>query len=122
MFISEELFKITNIIKESSISNDDLLHKLHINLEKPIFDYLKSQYLEKFRKWWDTYTLPSKSKYNIVLYETRCHSNLEFLIYNLTYFAENYGLILYCSEANYDYIKNTSEEKINKNIRCIKMY
>jgi hypothetical protein len=26
------------------------------------------------------------------------------------------------NHGNYDYIKNTSEEKINKNIRCIKMY
>jgi hypothetical protein len=113
MFISEYIFKDINKLIDSASSTDDLLHKMHTNYEQPIFDYLRSQHLNYFRKWWHSYILPSNTENNIVIYETRCHPNLEFLIYNLTYFARNWGLIIYCSKANFNFINNILQH--NKN-------
>jgi hypothetical protein len=97
---------ILNII-ESSTSRDDLLHKFHTIFEPRIYEYFKIKYLNYFRQWWANYELPLVSSDKcIVLYETRCHNSLEFLIYNLTYFARGWGLIIYCSKANYNFINN----------------
>jgi len=102
-YIFSDILEIYN----SSSSNEDALHKYHTIYEKRVFDYLKSKYLDYLRNWWKSYELPTVSINNcIVLYETRCHPNLEFIIYNLTYFARNWGLIIYCSNANYNFINN----------------
>lgn len=87
-------------------TKDELLHKYHTYYETPIFDYLRTNYMSQLKSWWDTYTLPIVSETDkcIVIYETRKHPNLEFLIYNLTYFARGWGLIIYCSKENHNYI------------------
>jgi len=104
--MSTELFKDANDILQSSCSAEDALHIFHTQYEKRVFDYLKAKYMRQLDGWWKNYSLPliSETDRCIVLYETRCHSNLEFLIYNLTYFAQGWGLIIYCSVANYEFI------------------
>jgi hypothetical protein len=108
MYISESIFSDLNNILASSSSKEDLLHTFHIHYEKIVFDSLKTRYLQKLKKYWLDTTLPliSKTDRCIVIYETRCHPNLEFLIYNLTYFAKEWGLIIYCSKANYNFIND----------------
>jgi hypothetical protein len=93
-------------IYSESKTPEEFLHKCHINYEQPVFDLLKHKYMDFFKKWWDTYTLPiiSETNKSIVIYETRCHINLEFLIYNLTYFARGWGLIIYCSKDSHRFI------------------
>ena len=87
-------------------TRDELLHKYHTHYESPVFDHLRTTYLSQLKSWWDTHTLPLVSETDrcVVIYETRKHPNLEFLIYNLTYFAPNWGLIIYCSKENHNYI------------------
>jgi hypothetical protein len=108
MFISETIFSDSYAILNTASSQDEALHKFHTMYEQPIFNSLRSRYLHKLKDWWNKYELPLVSNTDrcIVIYETRCHANLEFIIYNLTYFAKDWGLIIYCSKANYDYINN----------------
>ena len=82
------------------------MHQNRIEFEKPIFDYLRGQYLPFLKDWWKTYTLPAAStaKNSILIYETRQHENLEFLIYNSTFYCPNWTLTIYCTQENYDYI------------------
>lgn len=105
--MSKEIFSDILKIAETATSQDELLHTYHTVYETRIFEYLKSKYLDYFRKWWENYELPLVScEKCIVLYETRCHNSLEFLIYNLTYFARGWGLIIYCSKSNYNFIQD----------------
>lgn len=108
MSISESIFSDIHNILASATSREDLLHTFHTHYEKPIFDSLKTRYLSKLKEFWSVTTLPliSNTDRSIVIYETRCHPNLDFLIYNLTYFARGWGLIIYCSKANYNFINN----------------
>jgi hypothetical protein len=102
----------------NSKSHTEYLDACHRTFQQPIYDLLSSNYLEKLRAWWKTYTLPLATETNkgIVLYETRKDPNLEFLMYNLAYFAKGYGLIIFCSFANHSYITNI----LGKNkYRCI---
>lgn len=98
------IFNDCYTILRSASSSEDILHKYHFHYQKKIFDYLRAKYLADLRAWWATYTLPIATDRYIFFYEPRCHENLEFLIYNLTYFARGWGLIIYCSKENYDYI------------------
>lgn len=93
-------------------SYDERLHKFHTLYEQPIFDLLRTRYLQQLKSWWASYNLPIVSETDkcIVIYETRCHLNLEFLIYNLTYFARGWGLIIYCSKHNYNFIVNILQQ------------
>lgn len=93
-------------IIQSATSSEDLLHKYHVHYQRKIFKYFNDRYLGELKAWWATYTLPVETDRSIVLYETRCHENLEFLIYNLTYFARGWGLVIYCSKENHNYITN----------------
>lgn len=106
MTITEYIFSDCHEIIRSATSGEDLLHKYHIHYQKRIFNYLNDRYLGKLKAWWSTYSLPFVSETDrcIFLYEPRCHENLEFVIYNLTYFARGWGLIIYCSKDNYNYI------------------
>lgn len=108
MTITEYIFSDCHNIIRSAISQEDLLDKYHRYYEKKIFSYFKDRYLGQLREWWATYTLPiiSETDRCIFLYEPRCHDSLEFLIYNLAYFARGWGLIIYCSKASHTHISN----------------
>ena len=105
--MSKEIFADILKIAETVTTQDELLHKYHTIFETRIYEHLKSKYLEHLKQWWSNYELPLASCDKcIVLYETRCHTSLEFLIYNLTYFARGWGLIIYCSKSNYNFIND----------------
>jgi hypothetical protein len=94
------------IESRGEIDRREYLSKNRTELEKPIFDYLRAQYLPFLQEWWKTYTLPAATTANrsIVIYETRKHENLEFLIYNSTFYCPNWTLTIYCTHQNYDHI------------------
>ena len=94
------------IESRGEIDRCEYLCKNRTELEKPIFDYLRAQYLPFLQEWWKTYTLPTATAAtnSILMYETRQHENLEFLIYNSTYYCPNWTLTIYCTHQNYAYI------------------
>ena len=71
-------------------------------LEPQVFSVMR-RYLETLRSWWRSHSLQKSSK-SIVIYETRCHEQLEFLILNCCYFASEWALTIFCSEENYDFL------------------
>jgi hypothetical protein len=105
MSLLEEILGVHEEVKNET-NLDTILHHYRTQLEPIVFDRLRANYLEFFRSWWSIVTLPDAktSKHAIVLYETRKHPNLEFLIYNVCYFSPSWGLIIYCSDENYDMI------------------
>ena len=105
-------------IYNSSKNHTEYLDACHRTFQQPIYDLLSAKYLDQLRAWWKTYRMPLVTETNkgIVLYETRKNPNLEFFIYNLSYFAKGYGFVIFCSFANYSYITNILGE--NK-YRCI---
>ncbi len=86
-----------------------------IALEKPIFDELRRKYLPFLRTWFANYTLPSYSDTPNILfiYETRCHANLEFILYSSAYFAQGWGLHIICSSSNKDFIVQLLGDKVS---------
>ncbi len=88
-------------------SFDEFQKHLKNELHTPIFMELHTKYLAFFQTWYASYRIPeySKSSNVIFIYETRNHYNLEFLFYNVMYFARGWGLHVVCSETNYDLIK-----------------
>jgi hypothetical protein len=81
-----------------------LKHTFHT----PIFAELHEKYLGSLRSWFASYRIPDydTSSNVIFLYETRDHYNLEFLLYNLMYFAQGWGLHIVCSSINLYRIKH----------------
>ncbi len=74
-------------------------------LEPLIFRYMRETYLPTLRQWWSTYELPHSAKRSIVVYETRNHEQLEFLLLNLCYFAQGWHLTIYCSDENLESVR-----------------
>lgn len=105
-------------IYNNSNNQTEYFDACHRTFQQPIYDLLSAKYLDQLRKWWIAYRVPLVTETNkgIVLYETRKEPNLEFLIYNLAYFAKGYGFVIFCSFANYSYITNI----LGKNkYRCV---
>jgi hypothetical protein len=75
-------------------------HRCREQWEDLVFADLRKRYLPALRAWWPTHTFPTVTKNSIVIYETRCHENLEFLILNTCYFAQSWALTIYCSAEN----------------------
>jgi hypothetical protein len=97
-WIISEISKIG--IDEHELRNSELIIKKFRNaLEKPIFDKLRELYLDILRNhWMHGSGFSHESNYAICLYETRCHENLEFLIYNLYYYTTNWRMVFYCTK------------------------
>ncbi len=104
--INKQLFDLW--AKAPRDNEQTYLHWLRVNLEKPIFQYLIDTYLPRLQKWWATYKLPLPSQTNktIVIYETRVLPQLEFHILNTCYFAKGWSLVIYCSAANIQTVRN----------------
>jgi hypothetical protein len=85
----------------------EFLDANHKTIEPLIFEHLRATYFPFFQNHWATYKLPSynEAKNAIFIYETRCHPQLDFLIYNATYYARGWGLLIYCTDDNEAYIK-----------------
>ncbi len=80
-------------------------HQCRELLEPLVFRYMRDTYLPALRAWWSTHRIPSHAQNSLVVYETRRHAQLEFLLLNLCYFAPDWALTVYCSEENYAYIR-----------------
>ncbi len=79
-------------------------HASRMVLEDEVFAALRTAYLTPLRTWWQTNTLPKNPTKSVVIYETRRHPQLEFLILNCAHFALTWGLTLFCSEENHDFV------------------
>jgi hypothetical protein len=75
-------------------------------MEKPIFDLLKREYGATLKSFWDSYSVPVEGPYAFVIYETRPHENLEFLIHNLAYFCRGWRGVLFHSKDNAQFVKD----------------
>ena len=109
MNISTEFMKIVTTMKSILLSkfdkNEELLHTLRMQLEPVIFEVLENRYGQLFKMHLDSIIIPKKSNKALVIVERRCHRNLEFCIKNAIYFNPEHTLHIFCSEANYDYVK-----------------
>ena len=78
-----------------------------LRLEPLIFDILKSKYGKQLEAYWKHATLKKVEDTNkaVVIVEPRIHSNLQFLIYNVAYYARDWSLIIVCSDKNKKYIE-----------------
>lgn len=86
-------------------------HQKRIALDPFIYSILQHKYGSKLESFWKSHTVPSKTDSYIVIVERRLHPNLAFILYNAAYFASNYGIILVCSDTNYEYCKELCQDK-----------
>lgn len=89
----------------------DLRNKKRMSLDPLIYDILKQKYGAKLEAFWNDHTVPSESDSYIVLIERRLHPNLAFVLYNAAYFARSFGILLLCSDVNYEYCKELCRGK-----------
>jgi hypothetical protein len=109
MEISPEFMKIATTLQSIVLSKEDahenLLHVARMQLEPYIFEILQKRYDQLFQINWNSIVIPKVSNKALVIVERRCHPNLEFCIQNAIYFNADYTLHIFCSEANYNYVK-----------------
>ncbi len=99
------LLRQLNAALEYQSLGDQPTHRCRELLEPIVFQHMRETYLPRLREWWSTHVIPADAKRSIVVYETRNHEQLEFLILNLCYFAPDWALTVYCSEENYTFVK-----------------
>lgn len=80
-------------------------HAKRMALDPLLYDILKSKYSSPLSEFWKKHTFPRKTDSYLVLVERRLHPNLAFTLYNMAYFARGWGLIIVCSDLNYEYCK-----------------
>jgi hypothetical protein len=73
-------------------------------LDPLVYDCLKSKYFATFKEEFQKYTAPSTVgglyKAAVCLIEGRIHPHLEFLVYNIAYFAKGWKIFVFCSDIN----------------------
>jgi len=84
---------------------EDVLNKNRMEFDPVVFNSLRTLYGDVLKQFWERATIPLKSNRAIIFVERRCHPNLEFCLHNAVYYARGYSLHIFCSEANYDFIK-----------------
>lgn len=89
----------------------ELRHKKRMALDPLIYDILKHKYGNLLEDFWKQHTIPKETHSYIVLIERRLHPNLAFVLYNAAYFNRDWGIVLICSDINYDYCKTICGEK-----------
>lgn len=90
----------------SDIADDKITHRCREQWERLIFADLRERYLGILREWWLGREFPTNASRSIVIYETRCHENLEFLILSTCYFAQTWALTLLCSTENESFVRS----------------
>jgi hypothetical protein len=96
--------------KHTLLCEKEFNHTFRMILEKPIFDKLRELYMSKLKETWIAGNgFSNNPKHTIFIYETRCHENLEFLIYNLYYFtrSRSWAVLFYCTAEVESYIRST---------------
>jgi len=84
---------------------DELRHKKRMALDPLIYDILKHKYGATLEAFWNKHTVPKDTDSYCVIIERRIHPNLQFVLYNAAYFARSWGIVLLCSDLNYEYCK-----------------
>jgi hypothetical protein len=104
-------------------TNDELkkhttnaLDQFRLQLEPYIYQYLLWTYGQKLNAFWETHEFPIKSKYAWVMVERRAHPNIWFLLRNIAWAAPNFSVYIFCSNMNYNFIKDVVGNKKNINI------
>ncbi len=109
------MIETIHIFDEFSQSPDEITtedrHKKRMALDPLIYDILKHKYGQTLEAFWKTHTLSTKTDSYIVIIERRIHPNLSFVLYNAAYFARKWGIILICSDMNYEYCKELCKGK-----------
>jgi hypothetical protein len=103
--------------EEHDTEHKKTLDYYRIHLEPYIYNYLTWQYGPKLDEFWKTHEFPEKSKYAWVMVERRPHPNTWFLLRNIAWAAPYMSLYIFCSNMNYNFIKDTVGDK--KNIHII---
>lgn len=103
------MIETIHIFDEFSQSPDELTleqrHKKRIALDPLIYDILKTKYSAKLEAFWKGHGVSKHTDSYIVIVERRIHPNFAFTLYNMAYFARQWGIILVCSDVNYEYCK-----------------
>ena len=86
-------------------------HLKRMTIDPLVYDILKHKYGSKLEAFWKTHTVPSNTDSYLVFIERRMHPNLAFVLYNAAYFARNWGIVIICSDTNYEYCKKICEGK-----------
>lgn len=99
-WLLDEIMTVYNDIKHLTAKDEnEISNTFKTSLEQPIYNKLRQRYMDVLKaKWKSGSGFSSSPKNTIFLYETRCHPNLEFLIYNMYYFTENWAFLFYCTE------------------------
>jgi hypothetical protein len=109
------MIETIHIFDEFSQSPDELTneqrHKKRMTLDPMIYDILKHKYAAKLDAFWKDHIVPKDTDSYLVIVERRLHPNLAFLLYNAAYFARTWGIILICSDTNYEYCKTICGDK-----------
>jgi hypothetical protein len=111
------MIETIHIFDEFSQAPDELTteqrHKKRVALDPLLYDILKAKYGGKLYEFWQRHTLPKETDSYLVIVERRIHPNLAFTLYNMAYFARSWGLIIVCSDVNYEYCKSLCEPHCN---------
>lgn len=105
------MIETIHIFDEFSQSADeltqDMRHKKRMCLDVLLYDILKHKYQAKLEAFWKTHRVPRGTETDsyLVIVERRIHPNLAFVLYNAAYFAKTWGIVLICSDLNYEYCK-----------------
>lgn len=113
------MIETIRIFDEFSQAPDELTteqrHRKRMALDTLIYDILKQKYGKTFQEFWKRHTVPKESDSTIVIIERRIHPNLAFLLYNAAYFARHFGIVIICSDMNYEYCKRICGDNL-KNV------
>lgn len=114
------MLETIHIFDEFSHSPDELTrelrHKKRMALDPLLYDILKYKYSAKLEAFWKDHKVPTETDSYLVFIERRLHPNLAFVLTNAAYFARDYGVVLICSDVNYEYCKTICQGK-NVDIR-----
>jgi len=109
------MFETIHIFDECSQSPDqltpELRHTKRMALEPFVYGILQAKYGTKLETFWKTHTVPQTTDSYLVLIERRLHPNLAFVLQNAAYFAPSWGIVLICSDVNYEYCKELCKGK-----------
>jgi hypothetical protein len=109
------MIETIHIFDEFSQSPNELtLEKRHLKrmaLDPLIYDILKHKYGRQLESFWKDYSLPTTTDSYLIFVERRLHPNLAFVLQNAAYFARGWGIVLVCSDMNYEYCKEVCKGK-----------
>lgn len=110
----EKLYAVFQSIDLDSFESEaEYINQKRLTLDTFVFDSLKRLYSPYLKEQWNKRTIPSKSDRAIVIVERRCHPNLEFILHNISYFAPDYTIYIFCSDVNLPYINLICGPQVN---------